>query len=434
MKTVTSISLAAALGLLAASPASAYVLPKQSSNDDAAVARGISQPAAGLEASSQRVKRNAGQSISLPLVHSRAETLNSAEKVKAFALRQKAHMEAKYGRKAEHVAKRQTIGLTDVGPDTFYYAQASVGTPAQNFNLVLDTGSSDLWVADNTCSDSQCEGINLYNPGSSSSSVSSSTQFEITYGSGAVQGVLYADTVSLAGYSVYNTTVAGVDKLAQNTISAPSSGIMGMGFQSLASSGATPFWEVLAESGKLSANAFSFQLQRNALTVTSEYQLSSGGVFTLGEIDSNQYSGDITYTNLPNTTAGQAGYWAIPLDSISIDGSSVDTSNELAAIDTGTTLIGGPSDAVTQIYSKISNSQQVDLGSSGSGESGYYAFPCSTTPTVAFTFGGKSWTLNASDFNAGAIDTSGSYCLGAIFATDLGSGAPDWVSHHSAAA
>lgn len=307
---------------------------------------------------------------------------------------------------------------------SFYFAQVAVGTPAQNFNIILDTGSADFWVADSDCRSSQCAQSNLYNYGASSSHVESRTPFQITYGSGAVRGTLFADTVSLAGYTVYNTTVAAVAQLAQGTLRSPTSGIMGMGLQQLTTSGATPFWEVLAKSGKLATQAFTFQLTRN--TMASQSALNTGGTFTLGEIDPNQYQGDITWTNLPSTTAGQRGYWAIPLDSVSANGNSLSTNGQLAAIDTGTTLIGAPSDVTEEFYSRIPQAQPINLD----GSSGYYAFPCSNTINTSFTFSGKSWSVNPADFSAGAVARASdgtTYCLGSIFATDLGTGAPEWI-------
>lgn len=119
--------------------------------------------------------------------------------------------------------------------DSFYYAQVSVGSPKQNFNIILDTGSSDFWVADSECTNSQCAAVETFNSQQSSSFTSSTTEFQIQYGSGAVQGTLAADTVSLAGYAIDDLTFAEVDQLADNTLSPPASGIMGMGFQSLAS-------------------------------------------------------------------------------------------------------------------------------------------------------------------------------------------------------
>lgn len=318
---------------------------------------------------------------------------------------------------------------------SYYFAQLSVGTPAQNFNVILDTGSADFWLVDSACSTANGCASNLikFNTGSSSTNVGSSTPFAVRYGTGAVQGTLAADKVSLAGYTVNNLTFAEASDVASNTIDYPASGIMGMGFQSLASSGATPFWQVLGKQGVLSANVFSFQLARNIDNVDiTDANVNSvqnpGGVFTLGTLDSNQYSGDITYVSIPNNLQNTAGlgYWTIPLGGVSINNVAANIgSNPLAAIDTGTTLIGGPSASIRAIYSLISGAQ------SASGMSGYYLFPCSTNLDIEMQFGGRSFQMNTQDFNLGPYPyTTSSTCLGAFFEINLGStayGVPQWI-------
>lgn len=78
------------------------------------------------------------------------------------------------------------------------------------------------------------------------------------------------------------------------------SGILGLAFNEISRSQATPFWEVLARSGKLPSPLFTMQLGRQAGNskarnpVVVNDLLNPGGVLTLGFIDTDQYSGPVT--------------------------------------------------------------------------------------------------------------------------------------------
>ncbi|CCF52338.1 hypothetical protein NDA11_004101 [Ustilago hordei] len=422
--------------LVSASSIQAYVLPFQANADH----KGDLADAQAFQLFGRSLYDQQG-SISVP-VYKRHGALHpdigkrDPEKTMNWALRQGEIMRTKFGASSTH-QKRQTIGLTDVGPDSYYYAQLSVGTPAQNFNIVLDTGSSDFWLVDSDCGAAQnCDSdLNKYNAGASSTNIGSSTPFTIEYGTGAVRGTLAADKVSLAGYTVNNLTFAEASAVASNTVEYPTSGIMGMGFQSLSTSGATPFWQVLEKQGVLSQNLFTFQLARNIDNINPNDPNindieSPGGVFTLGQLDSNQYSGDITYTSIPNNLQNQQGlgYWTIPMAGITVNGNSANIGNNpLAAIDTGTTLIGGPASSIRAFYSQISGARSA----ASAGMPGYYLFPCTTNLNIQLTFGGKSWPMNSQDFNLGSFPyTNSQTCLGALFEIDLGStqyGVPQWI-------
>ena len=96
-------------------------------------------------------------------------------------------------------------------------------------------------------------------------------------------------------------------------------------------------------------------------------------------------------------------------------------SGSYAAIDTGTTLVGGPSSVIASMYEQIPGSE------AGTGNyEGYYIYPCSTSVTVSLAFGGSTWSISPSDFQLTQL--SSSQCLGAFFQLDVsGSGTPAWI-------
>ena len=78
---------------------------------------------------------------------------------------------------------------------------------AQQFNVILDTGSSDLWVASNDCQ--SCPGnIATFDSTKSSSFASQSQQITISYGSGQVAGTVATDTVNMGGFTVSGQTLS----------------------------------------------------------------------------------------------------------------------------------------------------------------------------------------------------------------------------------
>jgi len=230
----------------------------------------------------------------------------------------------------------------------------------------------------------------------------------------------------MGGYTVPSQTFLSVDAMTTGLVSAPVSGLMGLAFQALASTGAPPFWQTLTSSKLLSTPEMSFWLARD-LNPVSQTSLSPGGVFTLGGTNSSLFSGDIEFLNLASTPS----FWLLALSRLTVNGKAVTLSspNALSAIDTGTTLIGGPHADVVALYAAIPNS--VDLGSD---DPGFYAFPCNTNITLTMSFGGQAWPINPLDFNAGQVNSGRNpLCLGAVFDLSLGtnnmpdSSTPTWV-------
>lgn len=77
----------------------------------------------------------------------------------------------------------------------------AVGNPAESFQVILDTGSADLWLASSNCYQG-CSGVPAFNPKASSSFTNLSSPFQIKYGTGGAVGNLGSDLVQMAGFKV----------------------------------------------------------------------------------------------------------------------------------------------------------------------------------------------------------------------------------------
>lgn len=95
--------------------------------------------------------------------------------------------------------------LINQNADSSYIGSIAIGTPATAYDVILDTGSADLWLASSSCT-SGCEQITTFDTSTSSSFTNLSTPFEITYGSGEASGTLGSDVVQMAGFQVQSQT------------------------------------------------------------------------------------------------------------------------------------------------------------------------------------------------------------------------------------
>ncbi|GAA5861451.1 hypothetical protein JCM1840_005375 [Sporobolomyces johnsonii] len=362
--------------------------------------------------------------ISVPIRRRNAGNLKRRD-VESFK-KHAANMRAKYGGVPPNeffAANSTTKGKKRAGSvpmtsyqDSEWYGEIDVGTPATPFSVVLDTGSSDLILAEANCSgcSSSTPG---YTPSSSSTSATSSQSFSITYGSGSASGTLVQDTIRIANYTQTSQTFAACDTL-DNIVDGTISGILGLGWSTIASSGATPLVQALAQANKLPEEVFGFAFETHTFTTTSS-PTAAGGTLTIGGLNTSLYTGSINWVDIVQP----AGYWAIPLGGVSVGGTELGITSDQTVIDTGTTLIGVPTSTAETIYAQISNSQAINLD----GVSGYYAFPCSQDVDVALTFGNVSYAIDSSQFNAGAVDSQGTLCLGAVFALETGSSSVSYI-------
>ncbi|KAM5537642.1 hypothetical protein V8D89_008720 [Ganoderma adspersum] len=357
--------------------------------------------------------------LSIPLVRRRPQR-NTTDEWLQF---HRDAVVAKYGLSSGQRKRASGFNLlSNQDADVSFYGSIAVGTPPVAFNVILDTGSSDLWLASSSSLTATAQGIPTFNPNASSTFTNLGTSFQIQYGSGAAEGFLGSDVVQMAGLSVKSQTFAVATATTENLLSKPVSGLMGLAFETISSSRAPPLWEGLATSGALDQPLMAFQLTRFTDDANAK-DIEPGGTFNLGAVNASLFTGDIDFQPIPG---GQGTYWLQELTGLTANGNAVTLpagSGSYAAIDTGTTLVIGPKDAIAGLYAQIPGSQAL------TGENdGYYTYPCNAAVNVMLRFGAStiSWPVSSADF---VFQQRENQCVGAFIAVDTtaGSGVPPWI-------
>lgn len=187
-------------------------------------------------------------------------------------------------------------------------------------------------------------------------------------------------------------------------------GILGLGFRSIAVDGVATVFDNAVAQGLIPEPLFSFYLNRDASG-------SVGGEVLFGGINQDHYSGSINYVPLTNET-----YWQIAIDGISSGESlSIDCSTGCKGIiDTGTSLIAGPSELIEQIQAKIGAERIIG---------GQYVVPCDgidSLPDVTFTIGGNTYTLSGKDYVVSVSQLGQSVCISGFMGIEVPAG-PLWI-------
>lgn len=277
-----------------------------------------------------------------------------------------------------------------------YYGEITLGTPAQSFEVIFDTGSADLWVAGVGC-DSSCGRHAEYDSSKSSTYVANGTAFDIMYGSGPVSGYQSFDTLSMGGLVVQNQEFAEVtnaEGLGAAYLMGKFDGILGLAFGVLSVNHVpTPFNNLVSQ-GSVDKAEFSFYLGNSN---------NDAGELLLGGTDPNYYEGEITYVPLSAAT-----YWEIELDNFVVNGVSYVTSTEHKAIvDSGTSILTGPAQEVAKIAAALGGKEIVP---------GEYFVKCDYEgPNFDFTINGKVYTLEPKDY----LIPDGNLCLLGLMALDI---------------
>lgn len=229
--------------------------------------------------------------------------------------------------------------------DAQYYGEIGIGSPPQKFTVIFDTGSSNLWVPSSKCIFSiACLFHPKYKHTKSSTYEKNGKSCAIRYGSGSVSGFLSQDHVQLGSLIVKDQVFMETTKEAALTFTvAQFDGILGLGFQEISVDNVVPVWYKMVEQRLVRDQVFSFWLNRNL-------DAKEGGELVFGGVDPNHFIGEHTY--VPVT---QKGYWQFEMDDFLIGNQSTGFCEGgcAAIVDSGTSLLAGPTTVITQINHAI---------------------------------------------------------------------------------
>lgn len=229
--------------------------------------------------------------------------------------------------------------------DAQYFGVIGIGSPPQNFTVIFDTGSSNLWVPSSKCFFSiSCYFHPKFKGSRSSTYTKIGIAAKIEYGSGSISGFFSEDNVGVGDLVVQDQDFIEATKEGSFTFAlAKFDGILGLGFQEISVGNAVPVWYNMVQQGLVSDEVFSFWLNRNP-------DAEEGGEIVFGGVDPNHYKGKHTY--VPVT---QKGYWQFDLDDFMIGNNTTGLCEGgcSAIVDSGTSLLAGPTAVVTEINHAI---------------------------------------------------------------------------------
>lgn len=312
---------------------------------------------------------------------------------------------------------------------TFYVSKVSIGTPATDVEVLLDTGSSDLWVMSSKnphCKDNggeiDCNQYGTYDETKSSTFKNNHTDFHIQYlDETYANGTWGTDTVSLTDSLKLKDASFAVAEDSDSNV-----GVFGIGFIAL-ESGDEKYLNVPAlmkEQGLIKKVAYSLYLGSME---------SNKGNILFGGIDHAKYSGELKEIDISKQD-GDYPYLQIPLTQITVlkgdtiskshlvkdfsslfskraNNQTIDTKSAPALLDSGTTLSLLPDDIMKLLIQDIDPDAAYNTGAGG------YIVNCtlaSPDNTVTFTFDGeKDIVVPMTDLimQQGSSGTGGNECM-----------------------
>jgi len=299
--------------------------------------------------------------------------------------RQKSHQ--------KHGSKLRSVQESGVVHKTAYWGDISIGTPPQNFKVIFDTGSGNLIVPSSECSVPGCQPHKKYAHSSSTSSKQVTNEngedsSEITFGTGQISGEFYGDKLCIGDSLCIDANFIAADKETTEPFQEiPFDGIMGLGFKDLSMGKGFNMIDELTAKDALPSGQISFYL-----TDGGDSEVTFGG-----------YKGEYLASDIVWAPVEVQSWWQVAISDITFDNQPKGLCDGecRVAVDTGTSMLAGPSDLVDKLSSMVNAKSDC---------SNY-----DSLPKLGFQVGDKVLNLMPDDY----MDKSPSDCSFSLMALDV---------------
>ncbi|KAI4904627.1 hypothetical protein NFI96_014609, partial [Prochilodus magdalenae] len=286
-----------------------------------------------------------------------------------------------------------------------YFGMISLGTPEQNFTVVFDTGSADLWVPSSYCVSPACASHHKFKAFESSTYVHDGRVFGIHYGSGHLLGVMAKDLLRVGSLTVENQEFGeSVYEPSMSFVMTKFDGVLGLSYPSLAEELGPPVFDNLINQNKVEKPIFSFYLNNKGP--------GKEGELLLGGVDEDLFVRPINWS--PVTAKG---YWQIKMEAVKVQGTTAFCSGDSyscqAIVDTGTSLIAGPTMDIL-ILQQLIGATPTPFGE--------FLVDCSrisSLPVVSFVLNGVEYSLPGEAYVRKDVVGDKVVCLSGFQAVDI---------------
>ncbi|CCK71911.1 pepsin-like aspartic protease KNAG_0I01200 [Huiozyma naganishii CBS 8797] len=318
-------------------------------------------------------------------------------------------------RQSPQLVRREDGDSVHLGKQTgFYSIDLAIGTPSQKVTVLLDTGSSDLWVtgANNpycqTSLSSECKEYGTFDYGQSSTFQDRNSALKINYQDGTkVDGRWGVDTLELNNGAIQlQNTMIGVADSSDSV-----AGVIGLGFPGLETTN-----NVQANGESYTYANFPMQLKQQGVTDATVFAIaldnSYGGDILFGAVDEGKYIGGLYTLPVVNSRGTatpirmEVTLQGIGVDSDGGDQETFSSTPMLALVDSGSTMVYLPELIATAIYNKV--------GARYDGSSEMYTIDCGTNvenDNLIFDFGGFHISTPVSNYIITDQRSSNGQCL-----------------------